>query len=187
MAGRGHQFPLDLAIEQRIRRLLDHRPVQAVLLGNPQRLQHLPGGEAAAADVPDLARADQIVQRPQAFVDRHLGAGPMQVVHVEVTDAQATQRRVALVDDVPARAAGRVRVVVGHRGVHLAGQHQPLTQPGPASQQLTEQFLAGTPAVHVGGVDAVDSRVNGEVEHGGSLVGAGGTAEEHRAEAERAD
>jgi hypothetical protein len=55
------------------------------------------------------------------------------------------------------------------------------------TRSLTEQFLAGTPAVHVGGVDAVDSRVNGEVEHGGSLVGAGGTAEEHRAEAERAD
>ena len=58
------------AVEQVVRWLFAHKTVEAVLLGGPERLHHLPGGERAGADVAHLARADKIVQRAQRLVDR---------------------------------------------------------------------------------------------------------------------
>jgi hypothetical protein len=129
----------------------------------------------------------RLVERAEALVDRHPRTRPVQVVHVEVVDAQPAQRRVTLVDDVSTRAAAGVRVVVSHWRVHLAGEHQPVAQAGALGQQPAQQLLACPSTVYIGRIDAVDSMLHGDVEHLPRIVGARRTSKEHRAEAERAD
>jgi hypothetical protein len=107
------------------------------------------------------------------------------LVEVDVVDAEAAQ---ALVEggDQPAPRAAPPVAVVAHRQAGLGRQHDVVTAAGegPADHLLG---LAG--AVRVGGVDEVDPRREGGVDEGGGLVlgGAPDRAEVHRAEREGAD
>ena len=48
-------------------------------------LGDLPSGEVGAADVADLARLHQIVERPEGLVDRRAGVRSVQVIDIDLT------------------------------------------------------------------------------------------------------
>lgn len=58
-----NQLALDAPVQQVIRRLLADEAVEPPLPGCPERLDVLPGGHRAGADVAHLAGPDQLIQR----------------------------------------------------------------------------------------------------------------------------
>ena len=156
---------------------------------------YVPGGEVAAADVADLALADQLLHRLPDLLPRR---GPVDVVHlvqVDVVGPQPSQARLAR----PPQVVGGQPAVVGaqaHRLVHLGGQDD-VVAPPTALQPLTDRLLGAAvalghvgglrAAVDVGGVDVVDARVDGRVHEGEAGRSVCGVAEVHRAQPDPAD
>ena len=69
LLGYRQHVALDLAGEDRVRRLLGDRTFAAAPLRDPLRLDDLRGLEGRRADVADLALADQVGQRAEGLVD----------------------------------------------------------------------------------------------------------------------
>ena len=100
------QFVLDPAVQQVVGRLLAGEAGVALQFARHHGLGDHPGRVGRAADVADLAGPDQVVQRPQGFVERHLGRGAMQLIEVDVVGLQAlrsepSQARIRLIREWP--------------------------------------------------------------------------------------
>jgi hypothetical protein len=78
------------------------------------------------------------------------------LVQVDVVRAQAPERRVDLLEDLPARQAA---VGVAHREEHLRGKDVRVARP--AGEHLAEELLRLPARVDVGSVDEVDADVEG--------------------------
>ena len=72
---RREHVALDLAGEDRVRRLLGHRSARGPPLGDPLGLDDLRGRERRRADVADLAGVHQVGERRQRLVDVGLRSG----------------------------------------------------------------------------------------------------------------
>ncbi len=153
------QLVLGLAGLQRVVDLLADELRQAQPLGRAQCLHQLPRGVVGGADVTDLARGDQPVQRVQRLLKRGLAVPLVHLVKVDVVGAQAAQAGLAAGNDVVAGQPGVVRAAP-HRHPHLGG-HQHLVPA--ARQDLAQDFLGLAAGVDVGGIDEVDPGVQAHI------------------------
>ena len=114
------------------------------------------------------------------------GEGPVDLVQVDVVDAEPAQAVVAGGHDPAARVSLRVRVLT-HLAVHLRGEHHLV--PLRLCQRLADDLLGLTEGVHVGGVDEVDAGIDGGMDDadGVVVVRVAEGSEHHRPEAEGAD
>ena len=157
---------------------------------------HVPGGEVAAADVADLALADQLLHRLPDLLPRR---GPVDVVHL----VQSRCDRSAAAAGSPRTRAGCGRRTAGgrsgrvpsagtpswpgrcRRGAPLRCSHRPTV----SSAMPYPFFMSGDlrAAVDVGGVEEVDARIDGGVHDRETGRFVHGVAEVHGPEADPAD
>lgn len=149
----------------------------------------LVGEEVGAADVADFARADEVIERPEGFVDGGVGVGAVELVEVDVVGAEPAEGGVDGVEDV----LSGVALVPGERAdaaEAFGGEDDALAIAGagePPSENLFGSALCpgrGSEWVDVGGIDEGDAALEGAVQDGerGGLVAL--EAEGHGAEAE---
>ena len=122
--------------------------------GALQRLR----GRLGQSHVPDLARAYQIGQRLHRLLDRHLGVYPVQVVQVDVVDAEALQAafdRLARVLRAAVEDA-RGRIVGIPHNAEFSRQHD---LAAPAADRASDQLLVGERAVGVRRVQEIEPQV----------------------------
>ena len=182
---RRQQGALDLAGEDRVRRLLGAEALQAAAVGGPVGLDDQLGGIRRAPGVADLAGVDEVVERAERVLDVRRRIGPVHLVEVDPVGAEATQRVLDLAHD-PAPAVARHVRALPHRPVELRRQHDVVATPG---QRLADDRLGLAARVHVGGVDEVDPGVEGGVDdrHAVVVVAVAHRPEHHRPEAQLAD
>jgi O-acetylserine/cysteine efflux transporter len=109
----------------------------AEAVGGAQGLHQLPRGVVGGADVPHLARPDEVVQSVQRLVQRGPAVPLVHLVQVDVIGAQAAQAGLAAGDDVVARQPGVVRAAA-HADPDLGGHQHPVPA---AAQDLAEDLL----------------------------------------------
>ena len=84
---RRHELALDVAHDEAVLVLARDEGVEVPRVGRPLRLDHLPGGEVRAADVADLALADEVVEGAQRLLDRRQRVGAVELVEVDPVGA----------------------------------------------------------------------------------------------------
>ena len=119
LAQRQH-LPLLLAIDQVVLRLHGDERRPAVGAGRAQHLHELPCVHRGSADVAGLAGADDIVQRLQRLLDRRIIVEAVDLIEIDIVDAEPGQAAVDAIHDVLARQAAVVDVGA-HRHVDLGG------------------------------------------------------------------
>src|SRR3954454_5019510 len=117
LAHREH-LSLDPADEQRVRRLLGHEADLAAALGAPVRLDDLGPLDRRAADVDDLALADEVAEDAERLVDVGVRPGAMDLVEVDPAGLPPPEAVLDLARDPAPRVALLVGVVA-HRAVDL--------------------------------------------------------------------
>ena len=145
-----HQLPLILATQQRIIRLMRHVALPAPPLRNRQRFHKMPAGKVGAPNVADLARAHQVIERTQGFLDRRHGVERVQLIQVDMVGTQPLQTALDRRNDMVPRMPHIIR---------------PLPRPERAlggNEQLIPLPLDGSPQHRLGHTTPVDI---GRVEH----------------------
>ena len=115
-----------------------------------------------------LPRANQLRHRANRFFDRCLGIDAMLVVEVDMIDTKSAQRGVAGGADMFGLSAHREE-----RGVFLLPNNGKLCREeylvaSPANR-ATNELLVRADAVHVGGVEKVDTQVERAEDRGGGF------------------
>src|SRR5204863_551474 len=87
----GEDVGLDPADQDRVGRLLAYEALAAAALGGPLGLDDRLGGEGRAADVADLALADEVGEGAEGLVDVGVGLGAVDLVEVDPVGAQAPE------------------------------------------------------------------------------------------------
>jgi hypothetical protein len=109
-------------------------------------------------------------QGGEGFLDVGAGVGVVDLVEVDVVDAEAPQRSLDRGDN-PAAGVAALVGVGAHGAVELGGEHDVVA---PAAQRLAhDPFGFAIAAVDVGGIDEVDARVEGPVNDLDAVVGVG--------------
>ena len=125
------------------------------------RLDHHPGREGRAAEIPDLAGVHQVTEGRQCVVDIGAGAGPVDLVEVDIVRAQPAQAGLAL-GDYPAPRIALAVAVFAHLAVELSW---PTRCPGVGrtdrAKEIAHDFFGFTGRINVGGIDKIDARVEG--------------------------
>ncbi len=103
----------------RVGGLLAGEALMASPFGGPMRLDHHPGRERRAPEIPDLPGVHQVAQSRQGIVDIGAGAGPVDLVEVDVVRAQPAQAGLAL-GDYPAPRIALPVAVFAHLAVELS-------------------------------------------------------------------
>jgi hypothetical protein len=139
-----------LAVEQVVLRLLHHRLVQVVALGD------LPGGAdvgrapLAGAPVQRLALRDDVAHRPHRLLDRRVRVGAVAVDEVDVLQAEALQRAVDGLHQVLAveRVLAVDRIALAVQAPEELGRHH-VVQPRPAQllERLAHDLLAAAAGI----------------------------------------
>src|SRR6185437_4963918 len=140
-------------------------------------------------DVADLARLDQLAERPERLRQRRLEVVEVGVIEVDRLDPEPLQRGVGSgVDRL------RPQVVEAGEFPDLGRDDELVALPGSRRQPFADDRLrlaaavAGSPRhIDVGGVDEVAAGGDVGVEHREGLVAGGGPAEDVAAEAETED
>ena len=140
VAAERQQIGLDLAVQNVVTRLDAVIPRPAEPLARSHRHRELPGRVVRAADVPHLARSDQVVERAQGLVDRSLRIGRVRLIEVDRIGPQPAEAGLAGVEDVPARQA----LIVGARpdpDPALGRQHEPIATPRRGGEPAADHLL----------------------------------------------
>ena len=103
-----------------------------------------------AADVANLTLLNEIVERPQRFLDRHARVGLVTHVEIDVVGSQPAQARLARLNQVLAREPDVVRPCPQPH-VGFGDQDEVLAA---ARQRLAENLLRASERVDVGGVES---------------------------------
>jgi hypothetical protein len=143
----------DVATEQVIRRL------EGIDRANLLERRHLAGVVVRDADEPDLALADELVERLRGCADRRGRVGPVDLVDVNVVGAEGSEAgfEVAAQSCRAAVADGLAAVLAK---AALCGDHDRLAgRSDLRSQRLPQELLRGAEPVGVGGVEQRDSEV----------------------------
>ena len=101
----GDQLPFQIASDDRIVGLDGLEALEAVPLADAERLHEVPGGEVRGAEVADLTRAHQIVERAQRLVPGRQRVVAVDLIEVDVVGAEPPQAPLDRIHDVPAREA----------------------------------------------------------------------------------
>ena len=109
------------AVEQAVVVLHVHELRHAQVLGRGGRLLEHLRGEVRAADLPHLARGDELAERLEGVADRGLRVGQVQEVEVDVVGAEPPQ---AVVDGLADPLRAPAAEALGHAGpTDLGGDH----------------------------------------------------------------
>src|SRR5688500_180420 len=115
--------------------------------GFPQLLHRKIG----ASYLTHLSRLDQLVQRTKSVGDRNLGIGKVQLVKIDVFGAEAFEARIGGESHIfGQRATGGTL----HLLPELGGDYHFST---PRAECASEKPLAPAVAIHVGGIEEIDS------------------------------
>ena len=189
-AGGRDQLGLGRPLQQRVLQLERGDRGPAAELGDGGGLGDLPGGQVGQADVPDLARGDQVVQGAQGFLDRGHRVVVVQPVQVHVVGLQPPQRVLQLLDDALAPGAAAVRVTGIQVAEELGPEHHPVPPVRVRAEVVPDDLFRVPAGVDVGRVDRVAAPVQVRGQDVGRLRRAGApavvVAEGHRAQRERA-
>ena len=126
-----------------------HIARQVVAVRDRQRLHQMPAGEVGAADIADLARTHEIVQRAERLLGRRQRVEAVQLEQVDMLGAEAPERRLHRVDQMVARAAHLVGALAGAEGG--LGRDQHLV--APALDRRPQHLLGGACGIDVGAVE----------------------------------
>jgi hypothetical protein len=151
----GQDVGLYVAAEEVVGRLQALHRERALQFG------HLVCIEVRHADVADLAGLDELGQRLAGVGERGLVVRPMDLVEIDVVDAQGLQ---ALVDALAQPGGGGVaqEVVALLAQAALGGDDQFVAVCAQlVAQRRGQQTLGGAPAVALGGVEEVDTKLAG--------------------------
>ena len=111
-----------------------------------------------AANVADLARADQVIERPQGFFLRMRQRRAVKLVQVNVIRLQALERVFTGFDDVIACATAIIRLVT-NAPEHLGCQDNLVAQVV-LFQKPAGDLLAFPCVVYVRGIEEIDPRIH---------------------------
>ena len=164
-----HQLPFVVAADQRVVHLVRDIAGVAVPVGDGERLHRLPPGEVRGADVPDLARPHEAVERREHLLDRCTGVEGMQLEEVDVVGAEPPQCGVARREQTCPGGAGIVGTVP-HRQGRLGREQHPVAA---APDRLTEDLLGRAVGVDIGGVEHRNPGVQADIHEPPRLAGIG--------------
>ena len=187
---------LDVAREDRVRRLRRDEALELSALADPQRLDHAPAaelqvdriGERAGrdAEVAHLALAHEVGERAERLLERRVAVVAVQSGRDRSSRCRSRRRLSSTCRKMWRRDVPRSSTPPGAGHEDLGGEHDLLA---PAAQRLADDLLRLAPAVAVGGVDEVDALVERAVHdaHAVVVIGVAPAPEHHRAEAEARD
>lgn len=170
-----------LAVQQVVVVLHADKLGPAVLLGRELQARKLRGPHAAGANVPHLARLDEVVQRLHGLLDGGSGVEAVDLEQVDVRGVEPAQRRLDLVEDGGARQAKGVLVVLGrfkggardkvaglgllaHGPVALGENNDLFARDVVLLNGLADNLLGHAVGVDVGRVPGVDATIVGGLE-----------------------
>jgi len=185
-ATRRQEVVLDDAVQDRVRRLLRAEHAVPASFGEGTRLGDLRRWQLRGAERSDLAGGDQVGEGVEGLVDVGLRVRDAQLVDVDPVGPQATEGSLDRLREPPTGTAAVVRVSFElQSGLH--GQHDlvpPATREG-----LAEDLLRLSRRVAVRGVEGIDPRVEGAVDHPHALlvITVAECPEHHGAQRELAD
>ena len=117
-------------------------------------------------------RAHAVVERPQRLFERRDGVEAVDLVEVDMIEAEPLQAGGDLIHDMAAREADSVRPRP-HPAAHLGGDDHVLALDAEVAQGLADLNLGLAFGIDVGGVDEIDARF----ERAGDELGGGGLIE----------
>ena len=194
-AQRGDHLQLHGPHGEVVQALLRRQAHEVACRGGALGEGHVPGGEVAAADVADLALADQLLHRLPDLLPRRRPVDVVHLIQVDVIGLQPPQARLAGPPDVVGRQPAVVRAE-SHRLVHLRGQDDVVAVPAALQPPADGLLRDAVPLLHVrrlraavdvGGVEEVDARIDRGVHDREAARLVHGETEVHRAEADPAD
>ena len=124
LARHRHQLLLDGALEQRVLDLQADERRPAAEPRDDVGLGDLPRRRVGDAEVADLARAHEIVERGHRLLDRRVRVPVVQPVEIDVVGLQAAQRLLAGGDDRLAARAAAVRIARIEVAAELGGDDE---------------------------------------------------------------
>ena len=116
-----------MTADQRVIALVGDVAREAVALRCGERLHQVPAGKVGGADIADLARGDEIVERAQRLFDRRLSIEGMHEIKVDVVGAEPLQAGLAGANQVVARRTDLVGALTRREG--RLGRNQKLIAP----------------------------------------------------------
>ena len=111
-------------------------------------------------------RRHAVVERPQRLLERRDGIEAVDLVEIDVIEAEPLQAGRDLIHDVAARQPDRVRARP-HPAAHLGRDDDVLALDAEIAQRLAELNLRLAFGIDVGGVDEIDAGVEGAVDERG--------------------
>ena len=154
--------PFLLTLDQVV--LVLHRDEQGptVQVSGVLHLGELPGIHRRRAEIADLPRLDEVVQRLHRLLDRGVGVEAVDQVDIDVVSVEASQRGVDLLHDRRAGQAGAAGAVV-HLPGDLRGYHDLLTA-GVLLDRPSDELLRAARLVDVRRVPERDAQLHGLLE-----------------------
>ena len=167
-----------LAVEQVVLRLLHHRPVQVVLVGNVPGGANVVGRPLAGAPIERLALGNHVAHRTHGLLNGRVGVGAVAVDEVDEVEPHARERAVDRVHQVLAvqrvDAVRAARLVAARQAPEELGRDD-VVQPRPLQrlERFAHHHLALAARIGLGVVEEVDAGVH----RGGQHLGGGRRAD----------
>ena len=135
------QLPFAIAHRQRIGQLVRNEARQIEAIRSGERFHQLPAGIVGTADIANLARADQPVERRQGLFDRGAAIEAVDLEQVDIVSAEPPEAALAGCDQMMACRPGIVRARADAQPGLGGDQHLA----APLAQRLAEHFFGTAP------------------------------------------
>src|SRR6187402_1019711 len=187
-----HQFMFVITPDQRIITLIGDVAGETIFVRLGEALHEVPAGEIGRADIADLARADQVVERAQRLFDRRQRIEAVHEIQVDMIGLEPLEACLDRADQMETRRTG----IVGPGALAEAGLGRDQGLVALALERRTQNLLRRTFRIDVGGVEQGDARIEADVDQPAGLIDIGrapsleegiGAAERAGAEAQCGD
>ncbi len=178
------EFPLDPAVEEVVRRLLAGEGSEAALTGDHECLHALPCGKSGGARVAHLALPHELIEGGQGLVDGDLRIGAVNLIEIDVIGSQSPQRVLTGSDQVAARIAPGVGILLVDRKVPFCREDDSIP-PAIALKRFAENLFRAGARIYIGCIDEVDTDFDRSVDHAEGILFRCLPAKHHRAQTER--
>ena len=153
-----HDFAFEVAAGQGIIGLQAFEPGQAQPLRDAEGLGDLPRRPVRNPGVADVPVLHQRVERQHRLLDRRRAIKAVDLIEIDVVQLQTLQARLARLDQMHSRGAGRVGPCP-HRAEPLGRDHHVLPRHLEIAQRLAGHLLGNALGIDVGGVEEIDPGV----------------------------